>query len=81
MWITLNEPSVTTWNGYGTGEHAPGMKDPLGTTFKVAHNLLRSHTKAWHTYNRQFRSKQKGTVKFLLSSILNIICTLSPASQ
>ncbi len=60
MWITLNEAIVIAWNGYGSGDHAPGFKDPLGATFKVAHNLIRSHTKAWHTYNTEFRSQQKG---------------------
>jgi beta-glucosidase len=26
-WITHNEPAVVAWMGYGTGVHAPGLKD------------------------------------------------------
>ncbi len=42
LWITHNEPWVTTWLGYGWGEHAPGLKNP-GVALQVGHHLLVSH--------------------------------------
>lgn len=67
FWITFNEPLCTSWLGHGVGEHAPGIKDPLSSPFQVAHNLIRSHTKAWHTYDKEFRTKQAGRVGITLN--------------
>jgi beta-glucosidase len=41
-WITHNEPAVVAWMGYGTGQHAPGIKD-YSISMPVAHHLLLSH--------------------------------------
>ncbi len=44
-WITHNEPAVVAWMGYGSGIHAPGLKDyKLG--IRAAHHLLLSHGQA-----------------------------------
>lgn len=48
-WITHNEPWVTSFLGYGTGEHAPGMKD-LPAAVQAAHYLLLSHGMAVKAY-------------------------------
>jgi beta-glucosidase len=42
LWITLNEPWVSAWIGYGSGAHAPGV---AGTQEALAatHHLLLSH--------------------------------------
>ncbi len=42
LWITLNEPWVSAYVGYGLGEHAPGLSD-LGTALRAAHHLLLGH--------------------------------------
>jgi beta-glucosidase len=42
MWITLNEPNVVTWKGYGLGRHAPG-RTLLTRAFPVAHYQLLGH--------------------------------------
>jgi len=42
MWITHNEPWVVAFEGYATGEHAPGLGDQK-LAVQVAHNLLVSH--------------------------------------
>ncbi len=42
LWITLNEPWVSAFVGYGFGEHAPGRSD-LGTALRAAHHLLLGH--------------------------------------
>ncbi len=41
-WITLNEPWVSAWLGYGAGVHAPGVKD-TGKAIAATHHLLLGH--------------------------------------
>jgi beta-glucosidase len=41
-WATFNEPSVIAWDGYVSGEHAPGEKDPVKAR-QVIHNLMVAH--------------------------------------
>ncbi|MBC7233942.1 MAG: beta-glucosidase [Chloroflexi bacterium] len=41
-WITHNEPFVAAVLGYFTGEHAPGVQDPVAA-FQAGHHLLLSH--------------------------------------
>ena len=41
-WITLNEPYCSSVIGYGTGRHAPGVKD-AGSALAAAHHLLLGH--------------------------------------
>jgi beta-glucosidase len=45
LWITLNEPWVSAWIGYGSGAHAPGI---AGTRQALAatHHLLLAHGRA-----------------------------------
>jgi beta-glucosidase len=42
LWITLNEPWVAAWMGYGTGLHAPGRSD-IGLALAATHHLLLGH--------------------------------------
>lgn len=41
-WITHNEPFVTAVAGHFTGEHAPGIQDPMAA-FTAGHHLMLSH--------------------------------------
>lgn len=41
-WITLNEPWVSAWLGYGMGVHAPGHAD-TGKALAATHHLLLGH--------------------------------------
>jgi beta-glucosidase len=41
-WITLNEPYCSSVLGYGTGRHAPGVRD-AGAALTAAHHLLLGH--------------------------------------
>ena len=62
MWLTFNEPYVFIWLGYGTAVHAPGINsDPGRLPYIVTHNVIRAHSHAWHLYDDEFRSTQKGT--------------------
>jgi beta-glucosidase len=45
MWITVNEPWVASWVGYGIGRHAPGIAD-LRAAATAHHHLLLAHGKA-----------------------------------
>uniref|UniRef100_A0A8C5R8S0 beta-glucosidase n=1 Tax=Leptobrachium leishanense TaxID=445787 RepID=A0A8C5R8S0_9ANUR len=68
FWITFHEPWVVSYAGYGTGEHAPGIKDPGTASYKVSHNILKAHAKAWHVYNDKYRAQQQGQVGISLNS-------------
>jgi beta-glucosidase len=42
LWITLNEPWVSAWLGYGVGVHAPGLRDDA-LALAATHHLLLAH--------------------------------------
>jgi beta-glucosidase len=42
LWITLNEPWCSAWQGYGSGSHAPGRHD-IGAAVAANHHLLLGH--------------------------------------
>jgi beta-glucosidase len=48
FWITLNEPWVSAWMGYGKGVHAPGIKD-TSKALAATHHLLLGHGLALET--------------------------------
>jgi beta-glucosidase len=52
LWITLNEPWVSAWLGYGTGDHAPGTRD-TGQALAAAHHLLLGHALAVQAFRAQ----------------------------
>ncbi|XP_046330265.2 lactase-phlorizin hydrolase-like [Haliotis rufescens] len=60
-WITFNEPFVVSWVGYESGSMAPGIKDNT-IVYEVAHNIIKSHVEAYHTYNDTYRATQQGKV-------------------
>ncbi|XP_071962886.1 cytosolic beta-glucosidase-like [Antedon mediterranea] len=68
FWITFNEPWVFTVMGHEYGSMAPGLIEPGTTPYIVAHNLLRSHAKAYHIYDDSYRATQKGQIGITLNS-------------
>mgnify|MGYP002775616477 FL=1 len=63
-WITLNEPLQVSYNGHGTGLHAPGRSSdrswsPVGNSrtepYIVAHNELLAHAAAVNIYNTKYK--------------------------
>lgn len=42
-WFTFNEPNVMIMKGYWNGQHAPGLRLPLGDCLRAAHHILLSH--------------------------------------
>lgn len=61
-WLTFNEPKQTCLYGYGEGSLAPSRVASGIGDYICSHNLLRAHAKAYHIYDKEFRSKQKGKV-------------------
>jgi beta-glucosidase len=45
MWLTLNEPWCSAWDGYGSGRHAPGVRS-VGKAVAASHHLLLAHGQA-----------------------------------
>ncbi len=66
VWMTHNEPWVTAFAGYFSGDHAPGIKDPA-SGFKALHHLLLSHGLAAEA----IRAAAKGRVKIGITLNLN----------
>ncbi|NXG44262.1 LPH hydrolase, partial [Psilopogon haemacephalus] len=62
FWITFNEPHVTAWVGYGSGEFPPNIKDPGSAPYRVAHILLKAHARVYHTYDDKYRASQGGVI-------------------
>jgi len=58
----------TAFSGYGIGVSAPGHYDPSKGQYYVAHNLIKSHARAYHIYNDTYRSEQKGTIGITLNA-------------
>ncbi|XP_072953891.1 beta-glucosidase 25 [Typha angustifolia] len=78
-WITFNEPHGFSIRGYDIGIQAPGRCSILShllcregksstEPYIVAHNILLSHAKAFHTYKLHFKDKQRGAVGIALDS-------------
>ena len=60
LWITFNEPWVTAVLGHGLGINAPGIKGPGILEYKAAHNIIRSHARAYRLYQNIFYPTQRG---------------------
>ena len=76
---------VFTWYGYGTGEDAPGLRDPAVSPFKAAHTMIQAHTRVYRMYDKEFKHTQKGAsivtiimFHFNLLHIPVLICIDSP---
>jgi beta-glucosidase len=73
FWATHNEPMVVANLGHTSGEHAPGIKEPL-TALKVSHHLLLSHGKAVQALRANDKTKAK-------IGIVNVAMRIEPASD
>ena len=83
LWITFNEAFVVSWLGYGIGMFAPGIYDPGVGVYKVAHNIVRSHTKAYHTYDQHFKRLYRGRLQLLYTlarTIMRFLAANQPSS-
>ncbi|XP_033746871.1 LOW QUALITY PROTEIN: uncharacterized protein LOC117332095 [Pecten maximus] len=67
IWITLNEPWVSSVYGYGYGSMAPGIVSPGDNIYIAGHNLIRAHGMAYKVYQDEFSQSQNGTVGITLN--------------
>jgi beta-glucosidase len=58
-WLTLNEPWVVAWLGYGTGQHAPGRASEADA-IAAGHNLLVAHGRAAEVIRRDAPGAEVG---------------------
>lgn len=76
LWITLNEPWVSTYAGYFDGVHPPGVRDrALG--YRAGHNLMRAHAYAVARYRSSRRGD--GRIGFALNTSYSFPASESPA--
>ncbi|XP_048012478.1 lactase-phlorizin hydrolase-like [Megalobrama amblycephala] len=68
FWITFNEPQTIAWSGYGLGQIPPNVQQPGDAPYRVAHNLLKAHAQAYHTYDEKYRASQGGLVSISLNA-------------
>lgn len=63
-WMTINEPNVCSYCGFGNGMHAPGVKD-FPTMYQVMHHVLMAHGAAVRTIREVLPSAKIGLVPAL----------------
>ncbi|XP_044073704.1 lactase-phlorizin hydrolase-like [Siniperca chuatsi] len=68
FWMTFNQPHTIAWSGYGLGQIPPNVKNPGVAPYRVAHNLIKAHAKAYHTYDDKYRKSQGGRVSIALNA-------------
>ncbi|KAG8452814.1 hypothetical protein GDO86_004561 [Hymenochirus boettgeri] len=67
-WITVDNPYVVAWHGYGTGKVPPGIKGEKVLGYKAGHNIIKAHAAVWHLYDTRFRAQQGGQISIALAS-------------
>ncbi|MGH3431875.1 MAG: GH1 family beta-glucosidase [Thermocrispum sp.] len=68
-WTTVNEPFCSAYFGYGTGVHAPGIRDEAAA-LRAAHHLLLAHGQATRALRAAATRELRVCVVFNLGSIL-----------
>ncbi|KAI3356501.1 hypothetical protein L3Q82_017711 [Scortum barcoo] len=68
FWMTFSQPHTIAWSGYGLGQIPPNVKNPGIAPYRVAHNLIKAHAKAYHTYDDKYRKSQGGLVSIALNA-------------
>lgn len=54
--------------GYGVASFAPGHYDPAKGQYLAGHSIIKSHARAWHVYNDNYRQTQGGQCGITLNS-------------
>jgi beta-glucosidase/6-phospho-beta-glucosidase/beta-galactosidase len=70
-WITFNEPKNFCLEGYGRGSAAPGLNVSGVGEYMCAHTILQAHAKAYHLYDKKYRSDQKGKPTYYIEFRVN----------
>ncbi|KAJ8976262.1 hypothetical protein NQ317_006340 [Molorchus minor] len=67
-WLTFNEVKQTCLLGYGYGTFAPGIQQPGVGDYQCTHRVLKSHARAYHIYDDEFRSTQEGKISIVIDT-------------
>ncbi|XP_060595948.1 lactase/phlorizin hydrolase-like [Ruditapes philippinarum] len=67
IWITINEPWVISFKGYGNREMAPGIAKTGTLDYQASHTLILAHAKAYRLYETKYKPTQNGTVGITLN--------------
>lgn len=68
-WLTFNEPKDICLLGYGADVRAPLLNIKGVADYMCAHNLLKSHAKAYHLYQDNYKAEQKGKFELIIIGI------------
>ncbi|KAM3964801.1 myrosinase 1-like [Aphomia sociella] len=67
-WITINEPHIICYLGYGSDQMAPRLNFTGVAEYMCTKNLLLAHAKAYKIYDDEFRATQGGIIGLTLSA-------------
>jgi beta-glucosidase/6-phospho-beta-glucosidase/beta-galactosidase len=67
-WLTFNEAKQICQYGYGYGSFAPGITHDGIDNYLCGHTVLKSHAKAYHIYDKEFRATQNGRVSMVVDT-------------
>jgi UDP-glucose 4-epimerase len=56
----LNDPWTQSVQGYGYGQKAPRVIGSGINDYIAAQNMIKSHARAWHIYDDNYRQTQNG---------------------
>ncbi|XP_050685189.1 myrosinase 1-like [Leptidea sinapis] len=66
-WITFNEPCEICFEGYGSSAKAPILNATDVGTYMCAKQLVIAHARAYHAYDKDYRSDQGGVCGITIS--------------
>ncbi|XP_063699533.1 myrosinase 1-like [Culicoides brevitarsis] len=61
-WNTFNEPLIVCVPSYELGQAPPFIEKRGDGAYQCGHNLLLSHARAYHLYQKKYKSTQKGKI-------------------
>lgn len=67
-WLTLNEPTIQCFVGYGYGVGASGFALPGDGLYQCSYVLLKAHARAYRIYDEEFRDQYQGKVGIVLET-------------
>ncbi|GAB4842854.1 hypothetical protein Ancab_012832, partial [Ancistrocladus abbreviatus] len=90
-WTTVNEPNLSTWQGYAYGVFAPGrcsnyigncsVGNSATEPYIVGHHLLLCHAAAVQLYRQKFQASQNGIIGMALATTWILPIDETSASQ
>ncbi|XP_021358662.1 lactase-phlorizin hydrolase-like, partial [Mizuhopecten yessoensis] len=67
LWYTIDDPHTFAVSGYGNATSPPRVSGIGTKVYKVVHNLIMAHARAYKVYDKEFRPSQNGNVGIVLN--------------